>query len=1035
MGSFSSRRRSASFSGGAVQQRKKIITRCRSYSMSSLGDGRIPQQLLRTQLGLATDIDELIVYRILSYGEDDGVGTAMRDWLNHPMLTSDDQLAKIIKIEQCTKLSPKLEAGSVAYFRSWPMEARQFQQIIEELRLHGYENSVQVWIFFLRCSDPTTRITVRYVGSTSAPRNPFKRVQKNAERPQSLLGMFLYILHKRYPEIAALHKDYTRKEVWSEADKVKEANRETYITGVSAQAVAKSWLNGYSVLALCGQEPPISSINDGAGILSGIRATSSLVRSVLTLMVAMETGVCDASITSLANLFSFNQLFNWPQLAPKHKQRSRDLFDSWLETIRPLIVASLGQHVYAWVCQPSRRQTPPQSLLNEVGIPRLAQIPNSSYDAIIIPHLHPGSFARNPSISSQDQVFWYPWVATWVYMDTAIRLLMSHDISYTSRQALCIELHIQAEATLKNAGYFESLQVAKAEFAYTKKINTSEPMICKGVASETRSAATEGHALPSFSIPVDRRAVLDHHLSYSALSDQRISQPMFESTEDDSKKRPRDVFEENERFGDPRASLTSNNWGPSDKTLERWRKVYDFIRKDESLEFPHKLRNKVTQYMAFFSVAASVHRCHGGLVVGPNPLDTAHPPEWKGDLRSFNEEFPKCVHSFQNAVINSYIKNLPKFLLERSWTGSNSSVLPESTLDDNNSAIAGNQPYSPIPSSLFETKSLAVHPPYRFKLALERCGKTEGPPSSIIRRQQAEQLFEDTVPKLCGWLLDKVAWVEFLQELDEGVWIAASLETARGDRVVQPERDRFIETFGGKGDAGESSNDETGGIKLQMASQQFMIQQMQWLGNITRGKVAGSPYLDLNEAEGHQIKVSQRGKVQLRFKSKNDSMVTTNIKLGPIIAPLEKDDKRTIHFTDLGIDIRTATGLTIKVPINNSACTLPLSAMKSHQNGTDFISLWKEVRGEARPEDRVSSLLKSSDEDADYPPELCVSSTGNMGEPPRKLLKTIQEPEKNDALWLLKGYIDLRLPDGGDFWTGNKEDFPQGTDDVTGFIE
>ncbi|KAK2699516.1 hypothetical protein QWA68_002352 [Fusarium oxysporum] len=372
--------------------------------MSSLGDGRIPQQLLRTQLALATDIDELIAYRILSHGEDAGVGTSMRDWLNHPMLTSDDQLAKIIKIEQCTKLSPKLEAGSVAYFRSWPMEARQFQQIIEELRLHGYESS-----------------------------------------------------------------DYTREEVGSEAEKVKEANRETYITGVSAQTVAKSWLNGYSVLALCGQEPPISSINDGAGILSGIRATSSLVRSVLTSMVAMETGVCDASITSLANLFSFNQLFNWPQLAPKHKQRSGDLFDSWLETIRPLIVASLGQHVYAWVCQPSRRQTLPKSLLNEVGIPHLAQILNSTYDAIIIPHLHPGSFARNLSISSLDQVFWYPWVATWVYMDTAIRLLMSHDISYTSRQALHIELHIQVEATLKNAGYFESLQVAKAEFAYTKK--------------------------------------------------------------------------------------------------------------------------------------------------------------------------------------------------------------------------------------------------------------------------------------------------------------------------------------------------------------------------------------------------------------------------------------------------------------------------------------------------------------------------------------------------------------------------------------
>ncbi|KAF4945108.1 hypothetical protein FGADI_12196 [Fusarium gaditjirri] len=165
-------------------------------------------------------------------------------------------------------------------------------------------------------------------------------------------------------------------------------------------------------------------------------------------------------------------------------------------------------------------------------------------------------------------------------------------------------------------------------------------------------------------------------------------------------------------------------------------------------------------------------------------------------------------------------------------------------------------------------------------------------------------------------------------------------------------------------------------------------------------------------------------------------MVATDIKLGPIIAPLEKDDKRTIHFTDLGIDIRTATGLTIKVPINNSACTLPLSAMKSHQNGTDFISHWKAVRGEAQPEDGVSSLSKSFDEDTDYPLELCVSSIGNMGaKPPCKPLKTIQEPEKNDALWLLKGYIDLRLPEGGDFWTGNKESFPQGTDDVVGFID
>ncbi|KAF5983347.1 hypothetical protein FCOIX_3245 [Fusarium coicis] len=370
-------------------------------------------------------------------------------------------------------------------------------------------------------------------------------------------------------------------------------------------------------------------------------------------MVELEAGVCDASITSIANLFSFNQLFNWTQLAPKHKQRSRELFDSWLEAIRPLIVATLGQHVYAWACLPSRRQTPPKSLLNEVVVPRLAQISNSIYDVIIIPHLHPGSFARNPSISSQGRVFWYPWVATWVYMDTAIRLLSSHDTLNTSRQGLCFELHIQAEATLKQAGYFESLQVAKEDFTVTTKTTTSETMYCKNMTSGTRSSATEGDSLPLFTISVDRKAVLDQHLSCSALSDQDIPQPILGSIERGSRKRPRDMFEENERFADPRTNFTSYNWGPSDKTLGRWRKVYDFIRNIESLRDAPKLRNKVTQYMALFSVAASIHRCPSGLVAGLNPLQAVHPAEWKDDLRSFNDQFLKCVHSFQNAVIET----------------------------------------------------------------------------------------------------------------------------------------------------------------------------------------------------------------------------------------------------------------------------------------------------------------------------------------------------------------------------------------------
>ena len=84
--------------------------------------------------------------------------------------------------------------------------------------------------------------------------------------------------------------------------------------------------------------------------------------------------------------------------------------------------------------------------------------------------------------------------------------------------------------------------------------------------------------------------------------------------------------------------------------------------------------------------------------------------------------------------------------------------------------------------------------------------------------------------------------------------------------------------------------------------------------------------------------------------------------------------------------------------------------MKNHKNGTEFISLWKAVRGEAQPERFLSSLLSSSDEDADYPSELCVSSNGEKGaKPPQKRFETIHDPGKNDAMWLLESCIDSHM--------------------------
>ncbi|KAM0297466.1 hypothetical protein ACHAPM_009594 [Fusarium culmorum] len=437
-------------------------------------------------------------------------------------------------------------------------------------------------------------------------------------------------------------------------------------------------------------------------------------------------------------------------------------------------------------------------------------------------------------------------------------------------------------------------------------------------------------------------------------------------------------------------------------------------------------------YKQFFTVAASVHRFTGGLIVGKTPFPADYPTEWDHHPHEFLNEFWKCVKSFQNAVIQSFIQGLPNFLLERKWTAS--STVP----NDQRASTAGCETNSYVFQSLFTTNlGISTHPSYRYKIALERCGQTKGLPDSAVRLEQAEALFADETASLCGWPSGKVAWIEFLRNLEQDVWIAASMEAKCSDDT-QLERRRFVETFGGPSAVNRPSADTTFEKEfLQEASQRFMVLQSQWLAGCTRGKIGSTLTLDLNQIDGHKVEVSQRGLLRLRYKSIDDRIVTVDFKLGPSVAPLERDDTRTIHFTELGIDLRSPTGFTLRVPAYNSACTLPLSVLNSRESGHAFVSLWKTIR------DRDATMAASLDssgaaatDTSEYPEALCASPIGEKGaKPPNKRPGTIQPPNWNDALWLLGRYIDLRLPRGGDFWTGKKDDFSQGTDDVTGFIE
>ena len=202
------RRRAASFSKGTTLPPERFLPRQRSQTLPPLETQYVSRQALRSRLYMADDMSESITQNIIPGQYIDGTRIPLREWLHNPILITDEQVARMIPIELSTKSSPKLDSGSVCYFRSWPMQASQLSKIVDELRKSGYGDMVDLWTLTLGSCKPTTTVTVRYVGTTSAPRNPFIRAQRQTERPQSFFGTFLSLLSHLFPQVYELHKVY-----------------------------------------------------------------------------------------------------------------------------------------------------------------------------------------------------------------------------------------------------------------------------------------------------------------------------------------------------------------------------------------------------------------------------------------------------------------------------------------------------------------------------------------------------------------------------------------------------------------------------------------------------------------------------------------------------------------------------------------------------------------------------------------------------------------------------------------------------------
>src|SRR6266699_888049 len=95
----------------------------------------------------------------------------------------------------------------------------------------------------------------------------------------------------------------------------------------------------------------------------------------------------------------------------------------------------------------------------KAGLARIEELPlDSPLPCIVIPHIHPGYFARTDMSPAFHKVAFLSWIASWVHMHAAVHLLqVCPGIGIGSRKALCEAIVGKADKTLREAGFYSLL--------------------------------------------------------------------------------------------------------------------------------------------------------------------------------------------------------------------------------------------------------------------------------------------------------------------------------------------------------------------------------------------------------------------------------------------------------------------------------------------------------------------------------------------------------------------------------------------------
>ncbi|RYP40251.1 hypothetical protein DL768_010662 [Monosporascus sp. mg162] len=166
---------------------------------------------------------------------------------------------------------------------------------------------------------------------------------------------------------------------------------------------------------------------------------------------------------------------------------------------------------------------------------------------------------------------------------------------------------------------------------------------------------------------------------------------------------------------------------------------------------------------------------------------------------------------------------------------------------------------------------------------------------------------------------------------------------------------------------------------------------------------------------------NQHGLVTIKYRQQGASTVTIQIKLGSSVVPRSYLDGRTVHLTQNGVDIRNKQGVVLHTRGKAKQATIPVADLPAYGHGSELVNLWVAITGLEAPSLVSISVNQSVDVGRGWP------IPSKMPKP-----EDLTKPGEEDALWLLNEYLNQELPEGGDFWTGEKENFPMRPESAVG---